>query len=129
MTPKPDPGLWGWGLALIAPILLGIPALREYQFTAPLQQLDHELQSLGDRLRGRRHASDNPVILAIDEQSLALDSLLTPEERARSPLLQAMGPWPWPRALQAELAAYVLERGARRVIFCVVLSPSGCTTL
>ena len=122
MTLRSNPGWWGWGLALIAPILLGMPALREYQFTAPLQQLDHELQSLADRLRGRRHASENPVILAIDENSLALDALLTPEERARSPLLQSMGPWPWPRALQAELAAYVLERGARRVIFCVVFA-------
>ena len=31
-----------------------------------------------------------------------------------------MGPWPWPRALQAELAALVLERGAAQVVFNVV---------
>ncbi len=64
----------------------------------------------------------DPVLLAIDGDSLELPQLLDPEERQASPLLRRMGPWPWPRALQADLAAWVLERGAARVLFNVVLS-------
>lgn len=63
-----------------------------------------------------------PVLLAVDRDSLALEQLLTPHERQASPLWRRMGPWPWPRALQADLAAAVLERGAARVVFNVVLA-------
>ena len=63
-----------------------------------------------------------PVLLAVDRESLALDQLLSPAEREASPLWRRMGAWPWPRALQAELAAAVLERGAARVVFNIVIS-------
>ena len=63
-----------------------------------------------------------PVLLAVDRESLALDQLLSPAEREASPLWRRMGAWPWPRALQAELAAAVLERGAARVVFNIVTS-------
>jgi adenylate cyclase len=62
------------------------------------------------------------VVLGIDAESLELDQLMAPQQRRAAPLLAAMGPWPWRRALQADLAAWVLERGADRVLFNVVLS-------
>ena len=48
--------------------------------------------------------------------------MLSPAEREASPLWRRMGAWPWSRALQAELAAAVLERGAARVVFNIVTS-------
>ncbi|KZR64712.1 MULTISPECIES: adenylate/guanylate cyclase domain-containing protein [Prochlorococcus] len=122
MRRMPHPRFWWWGLALVLPILIGMPALRQYRPIAMLEQLDLEIQSLAMLLHGRKEPSNDPVIVAIDETSLAVDALLTPEEKSSSPLLQAMGPWPWPRSLQAELAAYVLERGARGVIFNIVFA-------
>ena len=122
MRRLPNPRLWGWGLALVVPILIGMPALRQGLPIGMLEQLDVELQSLAILLHGRKPPSNDPVIVAIDETSLAVDVLFTPEERSDSPLLEAMGPWPWPRSLQAELAAYVLERGARGVIFNIVFA-------
>jgi predicted nucleotidyltransferase len=62
------------------------------------------------------------VLLAVDADSLSLDQLLTPAERSASPLWRRMGPWPWPRELQAELAAAVLELGARQMEFNVVFT-------
>jgi adenylate cyclase len=59
----------------------------------------------------------DPVVLAIDRESLQLEQLLTAAERRQSPLWPQMGSWPWSRALQAELAAAVLERGAAGVVF------------
>ncbi|MFM7313630.1 MAG: CHASE2 domain-containing protein, partial [Cyanobium sp.] len=74
--------------------------------------------------RGQRPVppSQAPLLLTVDRDSLSLDQLLTPEERQASPLWGQMGAWPWPRALQAELAALVLERGARQVVFNIVHS-------
>jgi adenylate cyclase len=63
-----------------------------------------------------------PELLAIDSESLALDQLLAPAERHASPLWSRMGAWPWTRAVQAELAAVVLERGAAQVVFNIVTS-------
>jgi adenylate cyclase len=63
-----------------------------------------------------------PVLLAVDREYLALDQMLSPAEREASPLWRRMGAWPWSRALQAELAAAVLERGAARVVFNIVTS-------
>ncbi len=101
-----------WALALALPLLLS-PALAE---------LDPHWASLFFQLRGARPAPADPVLLAIDAESLALEQLLTPAERAASPLWRRMGSWPWPRELQAELAAAVLERGARQVVFNVVFA-------
>ncbi|MBD2424036.1 adenylate/guanylate cyclase domain-containing protein [Cyanobium sp. FACHB-13342] len=115
-----------WGLALFAGLVLVQPVLRPSPPGQALVALDAALQAALFRLRGVRPDPAAPVVLAIDAESLALDRLLAPEERQASLLWRQMGPWPWPRALQAELAATVLERGARRVVFNLVLAqPSG----
>ena len=113
---------WAWPVALVAPIVIGLPAFRDHKAFEPLQQLEQEVKSLFAIIRGERQPSESPVILAIDDTSLALETLLTEEERSQSPLLQSMGPWPWPRSLQAELAAFVLERGAKGVIFNIIFA-------
>lgn len=113
---------WAWPVALVAPIVIGLPAFRDYKAFEPLQQLEQEIKSLFAIIRGEREPSTSPVILAIDDTSLALETLLTEEERSQSPLLQSMGPWPWPRSLQAELAAFVLEREAKGVIFNIIFA-------
>lgn len=106
-----------WGLALALPLL-----------AAPwCGAADAQWRSWFFQWRGPRPLDEarTPVLLAVDQASLALDQLLTPQERQASPLWRRMGSWPWPRALQADLAATVLERGAARVVFNVVLaSPS-----
>lgn len=98
-----------WGLALALPLLLS-PWLTGF---------DSGWSALFFRWRGAAGPAD-PVLLAVDGDSLALDQLLSPAERQASPLWRRMGPWPWPRALQAELAAAALERGARQVVFNIV---------
>lgn len=109
-----------WGLALFLPLLLGLPAVRSTPAGTALVAADAAIGSQFFRLRGPRPAPAQLVILAVDSDSLALDRLLGPAERRRSAFWRQMGPWPWPRALQAELAAAVLERGAARVVFNVV---------
>jgi len=101
-----------WSLALAVPLVLS-PALAG---------LDSRWSALFFQWRGARSPSPDPVLLAVDAESLSLDQLLTPAERSASPLWRRMGPWPWPRELQAELAAAVLERGARQVVFNVVFT-------
>ncbi|MFM8524920.1 MAG: CHASE2 domain-containing protein, partial [Cyanobacteriota bacterium] len=105
-----------WGLAL-ALTLLASPWLG----AAAAQWRTWFFQWRGSRpvLLARSAA---PLLLAIDSESLALDQLLAPKERQASPLWRRMGAWPWPRALQAELAAAVLERGAAQVVVNVVTS-------
>ncbi len=105
-----------WWLGLLLPGLLG-PAL------APA---DSWGRALAFRLRGVRPPPPELVIVDVDEASVNLAERLAPAELAASPFWRRMGPWPWPRALQAELAALVLERGARRVVFTLVQArPSG----
>lgn len=111
-----------WLLALAVPLLLALPPLGQSPLALPLRGLDSQLAALAFRLRGPRPAPPGLVILAIDGDSLNLHDLLDPAERQASPLLRAMGPWPWPRALQADLAVWVLERGARQVVFNLVHS-------
>ncbi|MEI6830389.1 MAG: adenylate/guanylate cyclase domain-containing protein [Synechococcaceae cyanobacterium ELA445] len=114
-----------WGLALALP-LLASPWLG----AADAQWRVWFFQWRGARplaavqaTAGRAAALERvPVLLAVDRESLALDQLLSPAEREASPLWRRMGAWPWPRALQAELAAAVLERGAARVVFNIVTS-------
>ena len=101
-----------WSLVLAVPLVLS-PALAG---------LDSQWSNLFFQLRGARPPSLDPVLLAVDGDSLSLDQLLTSAERSASPLWRRMGPWPWPRELQAELAAAVLERGARQVVFNVVFA-------
>ncbi len=109
-----------WGLALLAPLLLALPALRPSPVGLALVAADASIGAQFFRFRGLRPVPPSLVVLAVDGDSLALERLLGPEERRRSPLWRRMGPWPWPRALQAELASAVLERGAARVVFNVV---------
>jgi CHASE2 domain-containing sensor protein/signal transduction histidine kinase len=51
------------------------------------------------------HASDDVVIVAIDEQSL-----------------EALGRWPWPRELHARLVEQLTLAGARAIVFDVLFS-------
>lgn len=109
-----------WGLALLLPLLLGLPVLRPTPAGLGFVAADAAIGAQFFRLRGARPAPAQLVILAVDSDSLALDRLLGSAERRQSPLWRLMGAWPWPRALQAELAAAVLERGAARVVFNIV---------
>jgi adenylate cyclase len=102
------------------PLLAALPTPAGMPLSPLLAGLDALLESAAFRLRGTRPAPADPVIVAIDSDSLSLAELLDPRERRASPLWRQMGAWPWPRALQAELAALVLERGAARVVFNVV---------
>ncbi|HYP03407.1 MAG TPA: adenylate/guanylate cyclase domain-containing protein [Cyanobium sp.] len=99
-----------WAMALLLPLLA----------TPVLATADAQIRALFFQVRGVRPSPRDPVILAIDADSLALDQLLDPQERQASPLWRRMGPWPWPRALQADLAVAVLQRGAARVVFNIV---------
>ena len=101
----------GWGLVLLATLV-----------ASPwLETLDAGWRALAFRLRGPRRPPPELVILEIDEASLTLGERLSAQEIGSSHLLRRMGTaWPWPRALQAELAAVVLEQGARRVVFTLL---------
>ncbi|MEX1316996.1 MAG: adenylate/guanylate cyclase domain-containing protein [Synechococcaceae cyanobacterium] len=110
-----------WALPLALP-LLALPPLASSPVGRGLSAVDTQLEVHAFQLRGPRPAPEELVILAIDGPSLTLDQLLTEEERQASSLWRDMGPWPWPRALQAELAARLLERGARQVVLNVVLA-------
>lgn len=100
----------GWQITLVL-VLLAAPWLEEGDAT---------LRVLLFRLRGPRQPPPELVILDVDEDSVALGERLTPQERSASSLWRRMGPWPWPRELQADLAAAVLDRGARQVVFTVL---------
>ena len=104
--------LWrqGWRLLLLA-VLLGAPWL---------EAGDATFHALMFRLRGARRPPPELVILDVDQDSVSLGDRLTLEEIATSPLWRRMGPWPWPRQLQADLAALVLEQGARQVVFTLL---------
>ena len=106
-----------WWLALAAPLLAGLDRLPTTPLGLAPRLLDEQLQRAFFQLRGSRPTPADPLILAIDADSLELGELLDPSERQASPLWRRMGAWPWPRALQARLAALVLERGAARVLF------------
>lgn len=99
-----------WWL-LLGGVLLAAPVL---------EAGDVLLRDLAFRWRGPRPAPPQLVILEIDESSINLVDRLAPQEIATSPLWRQMGSWPWRRALQAELAAQVLEAGAQRVLFAVL---------
>ena len=106
-----------WWLALAAPLLAGLDRLPTTPLGLAPRLLDEQLQRAFFQLRGSRPTPADPLILAIDAETLELGELLDPSERQASPLWRRMGAWPWPRALQARLAALVLERGAARVLF------------
>ena len=86
-----------WRASLLLPLAL-LPLLTRFDATG--RQLLFEW-------RGPIAPPDDVVLLGIDEASL-------------DPQLSDFGPWPWPRALQAELARAVLRQGARRVVFNIV---------
>ncbi len=111
-----------WWLALAVSLLAGLDRAPLTPLGQGPRLLDDQLLQVFFLLRGVRPAPADPVILAIDADSLELGELLSPAERQASPLWRQMGPWPWPRALQARLAAHVLERGAARVLFNIEYS-------
>lgn len=104
----------GWVLLLLAPLAAA----------SWLEPFDGLLRSAAFRLRGPRRPPPELVILDVDEASVSLAERLTSQEIARSELWRRMGPWPWPRALQAEVAALALKQGARRVVFTLLYSQS-----
>ncbi len=122
MHPWPGLGRRLWWLALAAPLLAGLDRAPLTPLGQGPRLLDDQLVQAFFQLRGARPAPADPVILAIDADSLELGELLSPGERQASPLWRQMGPWPWPRALQARLAAHVLEQGAARVLFNIEFS-------
>ncbi|MFQ6537741.1 MULTISPECIES: CHASE2 domain-containing protein [Aphanothece] len=115
-----------WLLGVLLPLVATLPPLQPTPLGQGLEASDAQLRVIGWRLAAAwgpgRGGPPEPVVLAIDADSLDLAQLLSPEERRASPLWRQMGAWPWPRALQADLAAWVLERGASRVLFNVVFS-------
>ena len=92
---------------LIVPLLWRLGLLIPLLALTWLNGLDCIGRQLLFQIRGPRPMSDRVRLLAIDEASI-------------DPALSDFGPWPWPRALQAELAAQVLEQGAQRVVFNIV---------
>ncbi|MBC1259904.1 adenylate/guanylate cyclase domain-containing protein [Synechococcus sp. BSF8S] len=111
-----------WWLALALPLVVALPVWRDSPPGRALARLDSPARRAFFRWRGPREAPENPLLLAIDSESLGLADLLTAEERRASPLWRRMGPWPWPRALQAELAAITLRGGATRVLVNIEFS-------
>ena len=86
-----------WRASLLLPIVL----------SPGLTRLDTASRQLLFQWRGPIPLADDVVLLGIDEASL-------------DPQLTEFGPWPWPRATQAELARQVLRLGAARVVFNIV---------
>lgn len=76
-------------------------------FLAPefLKTLEAKLYDLHITLRGVRHPGDQVVIVAIDEKSLA-----------------AIGRWPWPRTVLAELVRKLSDAGAKVIAVDILLS-------
>ena len=69
-----------------------------------LSRLDATGRQLLFQWRGPIEPPDDVVLLGIDEASL-------------DPQLSDFGSWPWPRALQADLARAVLRQGARCLLY------------
>ncbi len=122
MPPWPGLGRRLWWLALALPLLAGLDRAPLTPLGQGPRLFDDQLLQAFFLLRGTRPAPPDPVILAIDADSLELGELLAPAKRLASPLWLQMGSWPWPRALQARLAAHVLEQGAARVLFNIEYS-------
>lgn len=108
------------GALALLPLVLQLPPLEGQLPERALQASDTLLQGQLVRLRGRRPAPADPIVLAIDSDSIDLARVLPPEERQRFPLRRRMGAWPWSRDLQAALAEHLLRSGARQVVFNVV---------
>jgi len=86
-----------WRASLLLPLAL-LPLLTRFDATG---------RQLLFQWRGPLPPPDDVVLLGIDEASL-------------DPQLSDLGSWPWPRALQADLARQALRQGARRVVFNIV---------
>jgi adenylate cyclase len=88
-----------------------------------LESCDSTLRTLAFQLRGPQPPPPELVILDVDEESVQLADRLSPEEIGASALWRRMAtPWPWPRALQADLAVLLLEQGASQVVFTLLYS-------
>ena len=96
--------------------------LQSSRHSLSLTRYELELMSLFTRLRGNTPPPDNLVLLAIDDESLTIADLVWPEELEETPILKAMGSWPWPRRVHARAAELLMEAGAEAVIFDVIFS-------
>ena len=88
-----------WRLGVVIPLLLA-------SAWAGTDALAHQLLI---QWRGARPLPDDLVLIGVDEDSL-------------DPGLAEFGPWPWPRSVQAALAAHPLKHGASQVVFNIVHS-------
>lgn len=79
-------------MALLLPLIAALPPLVATPPGRWLATADSQLMAWAFRLRGVRPAPRDPLILAIDAESLAVADLLSPQERSASPLLRGMGP-------------------------------------
>ena len=70
-----------------------------------LKTIETKLYDLHFTLRGVRHPGDQVVIVGIDEKSLA-----------------ALGRWPWPRSILANLVRTLSEAGAKVIALDILLS-------
>ncbi|MFZ1060008.1 MAG: CHASE2 domain-containing protein, partial [Candidatus Rokuibacteriota bacterium] len=70
-----------------------------------LKTVETKLYDWHFTLRGVRHPGDQVVIVAVDEQSLA-----------------ALGRWPWPRSLLAQVVRTLSEGGAKVIALDIILS-------
>ena len=86
-----------WRAALLVPLVL----------SPWLTRFDSASRQILFQWRGPISPSDDVVLVGIDEASL-------------DPVLTDFGPWPWPRAIQADLARQFLRKGAHRVVFNIV---------
>lgn len=86
-----------WRLAVVMPLLL----------PSSLERLDALSRHQFFQWRGPQALPDDVLLIGVDEASL-------------DPNLSDFGPWPWPRSVQASLAAQALRQGARQVVFNIV---------
>ena len=106
-----------WVRAGLLALALGLTALA--QLTHPNQEqlagsgvapaLERFVRDALIRAQARHQPEDRLVVIDIDEASL-----------------EALGPWPWPRSILAEISQRLLqEHGVRRVVLDLVLPSPG----
>src|SRR5262249_26398753 len=82
---------------LVAGVYLAAPTF--------LKTLENKLYDLHFTLRGVRHPGEQVTIVAVDDQSLT-----------------ALGRWPWPRSLLAQMVDTLTEAGAKVIAIDILLS-------
>ncbi|MEM9537812.1 MAG: adenylate/guanylate cyclase domain-containing protein [Cyanobacteria bacterium P01_E01_bin.45] len=97
-------------------------AVQSSRHSLTLSRYEMGLMSLFTRLRGQTKPLQNVVLLEIDDEALNISDLLFPEELEETPILKAMGSWPWPRRVHARAVELLMEAGAEAVVFDIVFS-------